>query len=48
MRTTRPLLLLAFLTAAGSGGESIEWRTDLAAARAEAAKSGRPMLIVFR
>jgi len=26
----------------------IVWRTDLAAATAEAAKSGRPMLVVFR
>jgi hypothetical protein len=27
---------------------AIDWRTDLAAATAEAAKTGRPMLVVFR
>ena len=27
---------------------AIDWRTDLTAATAEAAKSGRPMLVVFR
>ncbi|MHC4820365.1 MAG: hypothetical protein ACYTDX_01435 [Planctomycetota bacterium] len=26
----------------------VDWRTDLDAARTEAAESGRPMLIVFR
>ncbi|MBI5369315.1 MAG: hypothetical protein HZA54_19930 [Planctomycetes bacterium] len=27
---------------------AIDWRTDLAAARAEAAQTGRPLLVVFR
>ena len=28
--------------------DAIAWRTDLAAATTEAAKTGRPMLVVFR
>lgn len=46
-------LLLATLVAAGCGaavaqGDGIEWKTDLEAARREAAATGRPLCIVFR
>ena len=37
------------LTALAREGEAgIDWKTDLEAARAEAAESGRPMMVVFR
>ena len=45
-------LLGIILVAAGCGAagadEGIDWRTDLKKAGAEARKSGRPMLVVFR
>jgi hypothetical protein len=47
------LLVLSFLAlrapvTAEEEASDIVWRTDLAAARAEAAASQRPLLIVFR
>ncbi|KAF0244903.1 MAG: hypothetical protein FD180_2124 [Planctomycetota bacterium] len=42
------LLALAFVRPVSGDGEDFPWLTDLAAARAEARKSGRPMLVVFR
>ncbi len=42
------LLALALLRPASAGGEDFPWLTDLAAAREESRKSGRPMLVVFR
>ena len=41
------LAILASPRPAGAG-EGIEWLGDLEAARAEAKRSGRPMLVVFR
>jgi len=42
------LLALALLRPVSGDGEDFPWLTDLAAAREEARKSGRPMLVVFR
>ncbi len=51
-------LVTAFVTAFVTGtalspagaqdAPTIDWRTDLAAARADAKESGRPLLVVFR
>ena len=41
-------LLLGLGLAQEPDDESITWRTDLEAARAEALASGRPLLVVFR
>jgi len=42
--------LAGVLSLAGRGAaeEGIAWRTDLDAARREAAESGRPLCVVFR
>ena len=42
------LLAFAFLRPVSGDGEDFPWLTDLAAARAEAGRSGRPLLVVFR
>jgi hypothetical protein len=42
-----PFLLALLGTAAAEDG-AFRWRTDLEAARREAARSGKPLLIVFR
>ena len=34
--------------AADEDGEGIDWRTNLEAAHAEAKRSGKPLMIVFR
>ncbi len=53
MTSSRPAMrLLAVLTATlslpGQAPTSIDWRTDLDAARAEALRDGKPLLAVFR
>ena len=46
--------VLSALTVAGIGwaedpeGTGVAWRTDLDAARTEAAETGRPLVVVFR
>jgi len=41
--------VLATVRATASAGDTtIAWETDLAAATAKAAKSGRPLMVVFR
>jgi hypothetical protein len=52
MRIT-PLLVSGLLGALGAQQSTVqdrqfEWRTDLAAAEREAARTGRPLLLVFR
>lgn len=42
------LLSLALLRPATGEGEDFPWRTDLAAARDEARKAGKPLFVVFR
>ncbi len=42
------VLVAAGCGAAGADDDGIDWRTDLDKARAEARKSGMPMLVVFR
>lgn len=46
----KKLMAAALLACAVSGEEGavFPWKTDLAAARAEASKTGQPLLIVFR
>jgi hypothetical protein len=50
----RHLVVALFLGAVGVGAaadeadETIRWRDDIEAARADAKRTGRPMLIVFR
>lgn len=56
MKRVLLLALIAVACVAGFGPASaeegeiagIDWRTDLDAARAEAAEKGRPLLVVFR
>jgi len=48
MRWLPALLLLALGGGAPAEEPAIHWRTDLEAARREAAKAGKPLLIVFR
>ncbi len=42
------LLALALLRPAAGDGEDFAWHTDLAAAREEARKAGKPLFVVFR
>lgn len=42
------LWLLLLTTLAPHDGSGIEWRTDLAAATKEAARTGKPLFLVFR
>jgi len=42
------LLLLVGIESAAFAEDSPNWRTDLAAARKEAARTGKPLLVVFR
>ncbi len=47
----RHLVVALFLGAVGApaeADETIRWRDDLEAARADAKRTGRPMLVVFR
>jgi len=39
---------LAAFAAAEDGPDTITWRQDLEAARADAAERGRPLMVVFR
>ena len=41
-------LIAAGCGAAGADDGTIDWRTDLKKARAEARKTGKPMLVLFR
>ena len=41
-------LFFCFAVAAQAHAEGIEWRTDLEAARKEAARTGKPLMVVFR
>jgi len=46
---TRHMLLgLVLFGGIGAAQGTLEWRTDLDAARAAAKRSGQPLLIVFR
>lgn len=47
-RTCLVTLLLVPLGAAQSGPPLIDWKTDLAAARAQARDQDKPLLAVFR
>jgi hypothetical protein len=40
--------LLALLALAGAPRDGLEWRDDLAAATEEAARTGKPLFVVFR
>ena len=45
------LLVVAGIVVAGiahAESNGVEWRDDLAAARKEAARTGKPLLVVFR
>ncbi len=42
------LVVAALATAQDPDVEGIDWRLDLKKARAEAQKTGKPMLVVFR
>lgn len=54
MRWTVLMIALAIVTAAvatvfaAEDRATIKWRTNLEAARTEAAESGRPLMVVFR
>lgn len=42
-----PTLLILALSVGSTSGADVEWRQDYAAARAEATRTGRPLLLVF-
>ncbi|MHC4973629.1 MAG: hypothetical protein ACYTG3_14990 [Planctomycetota bacterium] len=48
MRQLALALFLGAVAAPTGAEETIRWRADLEAARADAKRTGRPMLIVFR
>ncbi len=48
MRTLTRLASLLFALAPAAQDDGIDWLTDLAAARAAATETGKPMLVVFR
>ena len=48
MRWVCGLLLLVGIESAAAEEDPLHWRTDLATARKEAARTGKPLLVVFR
>jgi len=48
MRWIGALLLVAAVGIARAEDEKLAWREDLAAARREATRAGKPLLVMFR